>query len=1448
MDSSSPSFEGLSSQEMDSPGPPSPLDPVLPRASWPPPFDGGVLMPDDLLARPLHSPAPDGFSQLPRPLPKLNLPSPGDGSTEEEEGSPNSAQAEGTLPPPPCNRNPYLLPLSPHLSSYTLYETRNFLYLVGTNATESVYRLLKIDRTVPPEPMAEDVLGSPPAGSTTARATATDRPTAEPVTPPPGASPVAAPHPSMSASPGAPDRAPGPGLRPAGQVRVRLGDTPSAPHSGSPGPAAAASRMAGPSQAPPRSGPSAGAAASGPAAQTVSELMFNDNEHEYSPREMKEVLAMLELGNRSQGGLKRVCTASGLLGFIRFLEGYYMLLVTKSTVVAQLGPHYIHQVVETKMFPVMRRDSIPSHPDETKYMNVFSALNLAGDFFFSYTYDLTKSLQRNITHGCQELAYDDMFLWNHYLWMNTFPTIRPNPWIVPAIRGFVAQHKFSVFGSAYSLTLIARRSRHYAGTRFMKRGVNLSGHVANEVESEQIVCQESHTAFVPGEPTRFSSFVQHRGSIPLFWSQSMSNSMAGVRPPITIDRTDPFHSVGAIHLNGMMKRYGAPVIVFNLVKRKVARELLLLNEFNAMLTQLNQFLPDPQKIQNYHLDMASSLKSQDENVIDELEVRSQEMVSTVGFFYSGRRCRTRVNRGLFTGQLAEVDFDSQRLVNGRPQAPPLEFDQSTPMLQCGVVRTNCVDCLDRTNAAQVLIAKNVLGRQLYVMGIISHPEIEFDCDLMIEMESMYLYHGNYIAYQYAGSGLVNTTKTYRKNSDWTSQSRDMMNSLQRYYSNSFSDVEKQAAINLFLGIFRPRAGEPSIWQLPTDYFLHNTNQQFAHIRSGFRSWATFIQPHMRKAPFPSPVPGAFDIPSGAKTRPRPGSRRHLTLVPASSCHPPVAFSPAALAALWACMQQHHLQIGHLTSFDEQFRLTQDEASQQEKFTLQRHHENILREVHPAFGCEVSGGAYAPYSGSTLGGALYGGVSTLFGPGYLFRNMGDSTPKTPSSPAPVGRLLASSSASTLKDPAPGPIPAPGGLGLSPGDGPASVATMSPLALLGPEVAAALAAALGIGTLADVSPFTVRTAPGAGATPSAQQIRDLGMLVSRLLEPCSACQGYLARRGGDPSPVSPVAPGLPSHRDSGANWLFPPSAGQDPGLGDVSLAPAGPAPEADAAEPPAGASFLCITCRKPMGLDLGDRPGSGGGRLDATPDPGFEQAFTRTRRRLAQSSLPATGDPAAEAGPELADLAQLHGPLEEHGFYQRLLQQSRLARPEYERYVAETSCPFVGDACEARAALAPGGPESELMVEGLPSPMTDMAPQLAAFYNYLVRRSTLLEPCLFPVDVALYRAHVQVGLQTPGVEAGSGAARGAGEHPPAGSPVRPASRAPGPGSAQASPRSPGPSAMAGAGAGAAGAPSGPDADFRLVSRHYDPPNLGISSAEKLRAIGQYIEHVTMSRFAA
>lgn len=57
----------------------------------------------------------------------------------------------------------------------------------------------------------------------------------------------------------------------------------------------------------------------------------------------------------------------------------------------------------------------------------------------------------------------------------------------PAAAAAALFPQVQVFGRQLTMTLVARRSRHFAGTRYRKRGISAQGFVANEVETEQIV-------------------------------------------------------------------------------------------------------------------------------------------------------------------------------------------------------------------------------------------------------------------------------------------------------------------------------------------------------------------------------------------------------------------------------------------------------------------------------------------------------------------------------------------------------------------------------------------------------------------------------------------------------------------------------------------------------------------------------------------------------------------------------------------------------------------------------------------------------------------------------------------------------------------------------------------------------------------------------------------------
>ena len=63
------------------------------------------------------------------------------------------------------------------------------------------------------------------------------------------------------------------------------------------------------------------------------------------------------------------------------------------------------------------------------------------------------------------------------------------------------------------LCLISRRSRYRACKRYFRRGIYKEGHVANFNETEQILLVG------PDDNSVQLSFVQIRGSVPVFWAE-----------------------------------------------------------------------------------------------------------------------------------------------------------------------------------------------------------------------------------------------------------------------------------------------------------------------------------------------------------------------------------------------------------------------------------------------------------------------------------------------------------------------------------------------------------------------------------------------------------------------------------------------------------------------------------------------------------------------------------------------------------------------------------------------------------------------------------------------------------------------------------------------------------------------------------------------------------------
>ncbi|KAG9310994.1 polyphosphoinositide phosphatase [Chiua virens] len=578
------------------------------------------------------------------------------------------------------------------------------------------------------------------------------------------------------------------------------------------------------------------------------DLQVVEDDTDYSGKQMSAMLRMLDDGNKGSGGIGKSRVIFGIAGFVKFTAGWYMIVISKRSVVALLGGHYIYHCESTDMLPVCASHKIEKPAEEQRLLNIFKQVDMSKNFYFSHSYDITSTLQNNLTKPgrfrSSSWPFNDRCVWNFHMMSRPFTDLVPRgvqAWLIPLIHGHVDQAKLNVLGRVIFVTLIARRSRHYAGARYLTRGVNEEGNVANEVETEQIVSEALTTPFYfpfergrsRGPSPRYTSYVQYRGSIPIYWTQDTTTMSP--RPPIEINVIDPFYAAASRHFSDLFARYGAPIFVLNLIKRRepVPRESKLLDEYTQCVNYLNQFLPDGKKMVYRAWDMSRAYKEKTQDVISYLEDMAEESIQMTGFFHTGAEPFSHSLSGI-----SDNDMSSWR---------------SDILLQNGMCRTNCVDCLDRTNAAQFVFGKRAFGHQLYALGVVANPNLSFDSDAVNMLTEMYHDHGDTIALQYTGSALVNRVETYRRMPHWNSHSRDIIENIRRFYTNSLLDADKQTAINLFLGVHEhhgktvhPRGGYQQWYQpghLETAYTLDDCSHalhDFAAHRGDF--WSEYYRP------------------------------------------------------------------------------------------------------------------------------------------------------------------------------------------------------------------------------------------------------------------------------------------------------------------------------------------------------------------------------------------------------------------------------------------------------------------------------------------------------------------------------------------------------------------------------------------------------------------------------
>ncbi|KAL0130211.1 hypothetical protein PUN28_002061 [Cardiocondyla obscurior] len=380
-------------------------------------------------------------------------------------------------------------------------------------------------------------------------------------------------------------------------------------------------------------------------------------------------------------------------------------------------------------------------------------------FFFCQTGDITNSLQRQCMMESNGQSYqdkplwqrvDDRFFWNKHMLHDiiNLNTVKANCWILPIIQGYVQIEKCVVEvgfdeqpqQEIFNLAIISRRSRFRAGTRYKRRGVDDDGKCANYVETEQLVWYHDHQV----------SFVQVRGSVPVYWSQPGYK----YKPPPRIDKDEAETQIAfEKHFGEELTLYG-PICIVNLVEQS-GKEKIIWEAYSNYVFNYN------------HVDITY----------------------TTFDFHEYCRGMHFENVSILVNALATVLADMGYCWRDK---------QGTICVQKGIFRVNCIDCLDRTNVVQTALGKAVMEMQFSKLGLIP-PDGILPTNIRQTFQSLWANNGDIISKQYAGTNALKGDYTRTGERKFTGLMKDGMNSANRYYLNRFKDVYRQATIDMMLG-------------------------------------------------------------------------------------------------------------------------------------------------------------------------------------------------------------------------------------------------------------------------------------------------------------------------------------------------------------------------------------------------------------------------------------------------------------------------------------------------------------------------------------------------------------------------------------------------------------------------------------------------------------------------
>lgn len=533
-------------------------------------------------------------------------------------------------------------------------------------------------------------------------------------------------------------------------------------------------------------------------------ILIKDNNLKFSLSKINGELKELgEYKNRADP-----ISCYGIVGCFEANVQKYMIIISE---IEKKGEYLGAPVNRIKLFNYIPYNEEKISPEDSTYIQMINDFLKRNPLFYSDKLDLSMSFQftkkrieeKGTTLDSTIFRFsNEIYCWNSHLAEEYNRHINENNandndnegiqnFVYPIINGFFGTFSGEEYNPNLNLVLIARKDIRRSGMRFLIRGADNKGSVANCVEIEEVLIYEDKDNII------INSFVQMRGSIPLLWTQEPKIKL---NPKIEINKDlNENYIAFSQHIMELIDKYDS-VHCVNLIDKKRDQQKIG-KEYERLVLEYKQKEPKKgEKLDYSWFDFHSECKKMqynnikklflEESVSKHLEECKYNIIKIEKTKYDNEKAKEKDTRY----EEIWVDYDL------------LDYIQKQKL----VFRTNCIDSLDRTNVVQSVFGRYFLLLILKDLKLSdvspskNDISIKFKDGFENKFKNIWADNGDHVSLAYSGTGAMKSDFVRTGKRTLLGALNDGLLTTQRLFINNFRDGYNQDCHDLFLGNLNPK--------------------------------------------------------------------------------------------------------------------------------------------------------------------------------------------------------------------------------------------------------------------------------------------------------------------------------------------------------------------------------------------------------------------------------------------------------------------------------------------------------------------------------------------------------------------------------------------------------------------------------------------------------------------